>query len=99
MGWGAKKAAAPAPQPEDQVDLAIARKRLKEPSITGEELASQLEALNDPPITQESKAQIAWHQLRARKGYAGETLNMVFYDFIKSKGLFADLIGFVSKRR
>jgi hypothetical protein len=44
------------------------------------------------------KAELEWHQIKSRKGWTDATLVMLMYEFIKSKGLFADLIKFVGKR-
>jgi hypothetical protein len=46
----------------------------------------------------EVSAELAWHQLRSRRGWTEATLAMLMYEFIKSKGLFAELIKFVGKR-
>lgn len=53
--------------------------------------------MNEKP-TEEAKAQLAWHQLKSKKGWTDSTLLMLLYEFIKSRNLFAELVKFASKR-
>jgi hypothetical protein len=46
----------------------------------------------------EVSAELAWHQLKSRRGWTDATLVILLYEFIKSKGLFGELIKFVGKR-
>lgn len=48
----------------------------------------------DPAI----QAQLEWHRVKAQKGYSPETLNLLFYEFVKSRGLFKELIKFVLRK-
>lgn len=45
----------------------------------------------------EPQPELEFHQLIARKGYTVATLNMLLYEFIKSRNLFPDLIAFLRR--
>lgn len=63
---------------------------------------SALAEIDDDPVKQskdpEVQAQLAWHQLKSRKGWTEATLVLILYEFVKSKGLFRELVKFASKR-
>jgi hypothetical protein len=49
-------------------------------------------------MTDKAKAEIEWHKVRAKKGWTAETEAMFVYEFVKAKGLFADLIAFAKRK-
>jgi hypothetical protein len=84
MGWGQKRAV---PQP------ATPAVREEPP----EEVAS-----HDPEPkekqTDAAKEQLAWHEMKSRKGWTDATLLMLLYEFISSKQLFGELVKFTRRR-
>jgi hypothetical protein len=49
-------------------------------------------------MTDKAKAEIEWHKVKAKKGWTVETEAMIVYEFIKAKGLFADLLAHVRRK-
>lgn len=90
MGWG-KKVAAPQPlKPRLDGDAPI------------DDSAERALPIVDTPVekpTDAAKAEIAWSQLRSRKGWVPETTAILLYEFVKERGLFAELIVFAKRRR
>ena len=96
MGWGAKKpkVAAPAPQP---------LKARLDGDVPIDDVERSMAMFHEPAVPVEkpsdaAKAEIAWHQLKSRKGWTDASLVMLMHEFIKSRELFAELTKFVGRR-
>jgi hypothetical protein len=105
MGWGAKRVAAPAPQPAlpeldyegpelSEKAAATLRKRYAPKNL------ETTEWLGDPPEppSDAAKAEIAYFKMKSRKGWTDPTLIILLHEFLKSRGLFADLNKFLGRR-
>lgn len=95
MGWG--KNAGAAPQPKDFFQALDAR-----PIRTQAEPEAAPSAQPAPPVekpTDAAKAELQWAQFRSRKGWVPETVSTVLYEFIRSRGLFAELTAFAKGRK
>lgn len=51
------------------------------------------------PEAVKDDGQIAWAKLKSQKGWTPETLNLVFYEFIKDRELFKDLVRYAKNHR
>lgn len=52
----------------------------------------------DKPSPNEQAA-LDWHRLKSKKGWTNETLLLMFYEFVKERGLFAALLEFAGRRK
>lgn len=95
MGWGAKKVAAPAPQPATRT---VSRVDETEGRLVYEEIPVEPEVPKEKP-SKNAKAQIEWHQLKAKKGWTEATLLLLLYEFIQNQALFVDLVAFAKRRK
>lgn len=53
----------------------------------------------DDKLSEEARLELQWMQLKSRKGYSTETLNMLLHEFLKRKGMFGELIEFIKARK
>lgn len=103
MGWGPRKAPAvaatvPAPQPAKTLERSYAR---LPPAKQLDEQGDVVEIVDESAARPAAsvKGQLEWHQLRAKRGWTNETTSTLFYEFIQSREMFAELVTFARKRR
>lgn len=112
MGWGTKKAAAPQPAPMPRIvgkspllATPYGTKAKREPldveTVLPEGTLPTLEeAIEDAKDrkSDSAKAQVAWHELKSRKGWTEATIAMLLYEFIVSRGLVGELVKAARRR-
>jgi len=104
MGWGTPRASVPQPKPQPLPQLddgpplskkAAAALRAKHAPLDD----SQIEWIGDESPRASAKGEIEWAKLKSKKGWTNDALNLVFYEFLQSKGLFEDLVKFAQRRK